>query len=139
MRIDAWSDVVCPWCAIGKAHLEQALVDFEHADQVEVAWRAFELDPGAPVAREGAYEDLLAAKYGASAEGGRAMVGRLSAAAERAGADARARASDAPQRCRSAARAGPRRRRRGTAATDRPAAASAKPSRSAPANHVSSR
>ena len=89
MRIDVWSDVVCPWCAIGKAHLEQALASFDHADQVEVVWRSFELDPGAPAVREGAYGDLLAAKYGASSAGGRAMVLRLSAAAERAGIAAR--------------------------------------------------
>ena len=89
VRIDAWSDVVCPWCAVGKAHLEQALIEFEHADDVEVVWRSFELDPGAPAEREGTYDALLAAKYGASAAGGKAMVWRLSAAAERAGIAAR--------------------------------------------------
>lgn len=89
MRVDAWSDVVCPWCAIGKAHLEQALAGFEHADQVEVVWRSFELDPGAPAVREGSYDALLATKYGTSRAGGRAMVGRLGAAAERAGVQAR--------------------------------------------------
>lgn len=89
MRVDVWSDVVCPWCAVGEAHLEQALDGFEHADEVDVVWRSFELDPGAPAARDGAYDALLAAKYGASAAGGRAMVARLSAAAERAGVPAR--------------------------------------------------
>ena len=89
MRIDVWSDVVCPWCAIGKAHLEQALAAFEHAEQVDVVWRSFELDPGAPATREGSYDALLAAKYGSGAAGGRAMVTRLSAAAERAGVEAR--------------------------------------------------
>jgi len=52
-------------------------------------WRSFELDPGAPVSRDGAYDALLAAKYGTSPAGGKAMVGRLSAAAELAGIDAR--------------------------------------------------
>ena len=89
MRIDVWSDVVCPWCAIGKAHLEQALAEFEHTENVEVVWRSFELDPGAPAQRDGTYDALLAAKYGASPAGGRAMVARLSAAAERAGITAR--------------------------------------------------
>jgi predicted DsbA family dithiol-disulfide isomerase len=89
MRIDIWSDVVCPWCAIGKAHLEQALGQFEHADAVELVWRSFELDPGAPAARDGAYDTLLAAKYGASPAGGKAMVARLSGAAEQAGVHAR--------------------------------------------------
>ncbi len=89
MRIDVWSDLVCPWCAIGQAHLETALAAFEHADEVDVVWRSFELDPGAPAVRDGAYDALLAAKYGASPVGGRAMVVRLSSAAERAGVQAR--------------------------------------------------
>lgn len=89
MRIDLWSDVVCPWCAIGKAHLDRALEQFEHADDVHLVWRSFELDPGAPPVRAGGYDQLLAAKYATSAQGGRALVGRLSAAAERAGVDAR--------------------------------------------------
>ena len=89
MRIDLWSDVVCPWCAIGKAHLDRALEQFEHAADVYVIWRSFELDPGAPAVRTGDYDRLLAAKYGTSPQGGRAMVGRISAVAEQAGVDAR--------------------------------------------------
>ena len=89
MRIDLWSDLVCPWCAIGKAHLDQALQQFEHADETYVVWRSFELDPGAPAVRTGDYDRHLAAKYGTSPQGGRALVGRISAAAERAGLDAR--------------------------------------------------
>ena len=48
MRIDIWSDVVCPWCFIGKRRLETALAGFEHAADVEVVWHSFQLDPGAP-------------------------------------------------------------------------------------------
>jgi predicted DsbA family dithiol-disulfide isomerase len=46
MRVDIWSDVVCPWCYVGKARFEQALRGFEHRDGVEVVFRSFELDPG---------------------------------------------------------------------------------------------
>lgn len=46
MRIDIWSDVVCPWCMIGKAHLELAIE--QSGIDVDVHWRAFELDPNAP-------------------------------------------------------------------------------------------
>jgi predicted DsbA family dithiol-disulfide isomerase len=56
---------------------------------VRAVWRSFELDPGAPVVRDGDYSALLAAKHGASPAGGKAMVARLSAAAERAGVQAR--------------------------------------------------
>jgi predicted DsbA family dithiol-disulfide isomerase len=48
MKIEIWSDVVCPWCYIGKRRLERALAEFEHADQVEIAWRSFQLNPDAP-------------------------------------------------------------------------------------------
>ena len=47
-----WSDIVCPWCYIGKRRFEAALAEFEHRDEVEVNWRGFELDPSAPRDRE---------------------------------------------------------------------------------------
>lgn len=45
MIIDVWSDVVCPWCFIGKRRLEKALSLFEHRDQVTIRHRAFQLQP----------------------------------------------------------------------------------------------
>ncbi|MGB3954532.1 MAG: DsbA family oxidoreductase [Brooklawnia sp.] len=48
MRIEVWTDVVCPFCYIGKRELQTALAGFEHSDEVDVVWRAFELDPDAP-------------------------------------------------------------------------------------------
>ena len=45
VRVEVWSDVVCPWCYVGKRRLESALERFEHRDEVEVVWRSFELDP----------------------------------------------------------------------------------------------
>jgi len=39
VRVEIWSDVVCPWCAIGKRRFEAALAAFEHRDDVEVRWR----------------------------------------------------------------------------------------------------
>ena len=48
MRIEVWSDVVCPWCYIGKRRLEAALDRFPHRDQVQIVYRAYELDPEAP-------------------------------------------------------------------------------------------
>ena len=50
MKVEIWSDVVCPWCAIGKARFERALEKFAHRDEVEVTWRSYELDPSAPAA-----------------------------------------------------------------------------------------
>lgn len=45
MIIDVWSDVVCPWCFIGKRRLEKALASFDHRDQVVIRHRAFQLQP----------------------------------------------------------------------------------------------
>lgn len=45
MRVDIWSDVVCPWCYIGNSRFSRALADFEHRGEVEVVYRSFELDP----------------------------------------------------------------------------------------------
>jgi predicted DsbA family dithiol-disulfide isomerase len=64
MTVEVWSDVACPWCCIGRAHLQSALAEFEHAAEVEVVWRSFELDPTAPAVRVESLTDLLAAKYG---------------------------------------------------------------------------
>ncbi len=48
MQIEIWSDIVCPWCYIGKRRFEAALAQFAHRDQVKIVWRSFELDPDAP-------------------------------------------------------------------------------------------
>jgi predicted DsbA family dithiol-disulfide isomerase len=66
MQVEVWSDVVCPWCYIGKRKLETALSRFPHADQVEVIWRSFQLDPGIPEGHTEATLPALAAKYGRS-------------------------------------------------------------------------
>ena len=64
MRIDIWSDVVCPWCSIGKRRLERALSDFPHRDDVEVVYHSFLLDPGAPTEPSQTAQEMLARKYG---------------------------------------------------------------------------
>jgi predicted DsbA family dithiol-disulfide isomerase len=66
MRVDIWSDIVCPWCYIGKRRFETALTRFDHAEEVDVVWHSFELDPSAPAQRQGNLADLLASKYGMS-------------------------------------------------------------------------
>jgi predicted DsbA family dithiol-disulfide isomerase len=68
LTVEIWSDVVCPWCYIGKRRFEAALEEFEHRDEVTVMWRSFELDPEAPAVAEGSATERLAAKYGMSLE-----------------------------------------------------------------------
>jgi predicted DsbA family dithiol-disulfide isomerase len=64
MRVDVWSDVVCPWCWLGKARLDRALQAFPERASVEVVFRSFELDPGAEPALDVPTNELLARKYG---------------------------------------------------------------------------
>ncbi len=66
MRIEIWSDVVCPWCYVGKRNLEAALAGFPHADRVTVEWRSFELDPTTPKRVELSMDEVLERKYGMS-------------------------------------------------------------------------
>jgi predicted DsbA family dithiol-disulfide isomerase len=68
MKIDIVADTVCPWCYIGKRRFEAALERFEHAGEVTVMWRSFELDQEAPVVAEGTATERLAAKYGMTFE-----------------------------------------------------------------------
>ena len=68
MRIEIWSDVVCPWCYIGKRRLESALADFPQRDQIEIVWRSFQLDPSAPTTPTETVLDMLGRKYGAGQE-----------------------------------------------------------------------
>jgi predicted DsbA family dithiol-disulfide isomerase len=77
MELEIWSDIACPWCYIGKRRLETAMSQFEHADEVTVTWRSFELDPTAPAAREGDLAGLLARKYRMSIEQARESQAHL--------------------------------------------------------------
>ena len=68
LKLEVWSDIACPWCYVGKRRLEGALKQFAHASQVELIWRAFELDPGAKAERprDVSHVEFIARKYGMS-------------------------------------------------------------------------
>ena len=80
-----WSDVVCPWCYIGKRRLESALEQFPHRDQVEVVWRSFQLDPSVPEGETHPTLPALAAKYGRPVEEMRGMMAHVEEVAAGAG------------------------------------------------------
>lgn len=79
LRIDIWSDIACPWCYVGKRHLEAALARFPERDDVEIVWRAFELDPRAPRVQplQPSYSERLAKKYGTSVGRADEMIRRM--------------------------------------------------------------
>ena len=62
MRVDIWSDVVCPFCYIGKKRLEAAAQ--QAGLELEVHWHSYELDPDAPIRQEVSNSERLAQKYG---------------------------------------------------------------------------
>src|SRR5690349_17720209 len=84
LTVEIWSDVVCPWCYIGKRRFEAALEQFEHRDEVTVMWRSFELDPEAAREQMGTAAERLAGKYGMTVERARQLHAEMT---ERAAAD----------------------------------------------------
>ncbi|QST00415.1 DsbA family oxidoreductase [Pontibacillus sp. ALD_SL1] len=89
MRIEVWSDVVCPFCYIGKRRLEAALKEFEQADQVEIdiQFKSFELDPNAPVNSNQTTNEKLAEKYGKTLEEAKQMTANMTEQAAAVGLD----------------------------------------------------
>jgi predicted DsbA family dithiol-disulfide isomerase len=83
LTVEIWSDVVCPWCYIGKRRFEAAVERFD--GEVEVVWRSFELDPTAPAVREHTATEHLAAKYGMSVEQAEASHAQMTALAAQEG------------------------------------------------------
>ncbi|MCK4108652.1 DsbA family oxidoreductase [Acinetobacter radioresistens] len=83
MRVDIWSDVVCPFCYIGKKRLESAA---EQAGvELEVYWHSYELDPEAPVKHEQSNTERLAQKYGRTVEEMEEMQQKIAAMAAEEG------------------------------------------------------
>lgn len=87
MHVEIWSDVVCPWCYIGKRRFESALAQFRHRDNVTVTFRSFQLDPTAPRSSDVPANERLARKYGVSEAQAAAMNERVSALAAQEGLD----------------------------------------------------
>jgi predicted DsbA family dithiol-disulfide isomerase len=89
VKVEIWSDVVCPWCYIGKRRFEAALAQFAQRESVEVEWKAFELDPHAVSAsvNDGEYAGKLARKYGLDVAQAQQMLDSMTAAAAAEGLD----------------------------------------------------
>jgi len=102
MKIEIWSDVVCPWCYIGKRRLERALELVSTGstggssgstggssgtitEEVEIVWRSYQLDPGAPAVPTETVAESLGRKYGGGPEAGRRMIDRVEAVAAEEG------------------------------------------------------
>lgn len=89
MRIEIWSDVICPWCYIGKRRFEQALKQCGLDEKADIVWRSFELDPAAQQQYPGTLNELLSRKYGVSLQQAEEMNARVSGIAKDVGLEYR--------------------------------------------------
>ena len=68
LRIDIWSDIACPWCLIGKRRFDRAIQQLPFADQIEVEYHSYLLDPDLPTRYDGTEAQYLAERKGLPAE-----------------------------------------------------------------------
>ncbi|QLY82216.1 DsbA family oxidoreductase [Clostridium intestinale] len=87
MKIEIWSDFVCPFCYIGKRRLEIALDEFEHKNEVELVFKSFELDPNAKKEYKESIHEIIANKYGIPLEQAKASNDQLILQAKAIGLD----------------------------------------------------
>lgn len=89
LKMEIWSDIACPWCWVGKRGLDQAIEQFE--PEVSVKWRAFELNPQAPLGGPDPvdYAQRLADKYGTGLDEAQRMIDRMVATGRERGLDIR--------------------------------------------------
>ncbi|UUV24102.1 MULTISPECIES: DsbA family protein [Lysinibacillus] len=74
MKIEIWSDYVCPFCYIGKKQLEKAIEDTGYSGQVELVYKSYQLDPTTPIDSHSTVYESLAKKYGMSLEKAKEMT-----------------------------------------------------------------
>lgn len=89
MQIEIWSDVICPWCYIGKRRFEAALAAFSHKEKVTVVWRSFELDTQSPSQYSETLIEMLSRKYHVSLQEAENMNTHVSSLAKEVGLEYR--------------------------------------------------
>ncbi|TGE27331.1 DsbA family oxidoreductase [Hymenobacter metallicola] len=87
MQLEIWSDIMCPFCYIGKRRLETALAQFPHRDDLNIVWRSFELDPTMQTKPGQSIHELLAERKGVSLAQGRQMNTHMAQIAREVGLD----------------------------------------------------
>lgn len=86
MKIEIWSDIVCPFCYIGKRKLETALEQFPHKEEVEIEFKSYQLDPNTPKYNGQNFYESMAKKIG-SIEQVKQMIGNVVHQAKLVGLD----------------------------------------------------
>ena len=87
MKIEIWSDVMCPFCYIGKRNFERALEQFADKDKLQVVWKSFQLDPSIPEVQSESYSNYLVKAKGMPKAQVDAMLANVTQNAKNAGLD----------------------------------------------------
>src|SRR5690554_291356 len=87
MKIEIWSDVMCPFCYIGKRNFETALAQFAYKEDIEVVWKSYQLDPTIPEVVNETYVDYLVKRKGISLEQATGTLANVAQSAKQAGLD----------------------------------------------------
>lgn len=87
MKIEIWSDVICPFCYIGKRNFETALEQFADKKNIEVIWKSFQLDPAIPEVATESYTDYLVKRKGMAVEQVQGMLANVTQMATQVGLD----------------------------------------------------
>ena len=87
MQVEIWSDVMCPFCYIGKRNFEAAFDQFANAKNIEVIWKSFQLDPSLPEKEVLDHEQYLVERKGFSKEQVKGMLNQVTQTARNAGLD----------------------------------------------------
>lgn len=87
MNVEIWSDVMCPFCYIGKRKFEKALAQFSHKDKINVIWKSFQLDPTTITNPSLNTIDNLAQKKGWSKEQADQTIAHVTGIAKQVGLD----------------------------------------------------
>ena len=85
MKVEIWSDVMCPFCYIGKRNFETALEKFADKEHVEVIWKSYQLDPSIPEVAKDSYQDYLVKHKGMSPEQVKGMLENVTQSAKNVG------------------------------------------------------
>ena len=89
MKVEIWSDVMCPFCYIGKRKFEAALKQFDHREEVAIEWKSFQLDPSIVTDASKTIHEFLSERKGFSLEQAKQMNERVTKLAEKVGLEYR--------------------------------------------------
>lgn len=87
LKVQIWSDIMCPFCYIGKRRIEEALSQFEHKEAVAIEWKSFELDAHFTPSSNDNLAEHLADKYGRDINWAQTMLDNMTQNAKTAGLD----------------------------------------------------